>query len=460
MLLTPAPVMQTADHSSPYPERPWKRLATRSARPVRGLSSELRAPRAQAHQVARQHQAVGRRCQRPKLVDHFQAAHHHLAHRTDQLASAESLLDALPIALAARVAAAPRRAHVDVENVKSVRVLHQVRRQIAVPSRLDKAARVVDLAGANRDAHSVLGHVNPHDRRQLTHGHTNALARLDVDKSVVQAIRQYMPELAPQRRRRLALAVRLQVRVGLELVLVAATPFAPRVCTQEPHIASILTPNTLVAGAGLDEVAAYAEALARHGTGNAGEFQDVVEQLRDLIVIDQPFSALAEYRMVPNRGLDGLATEPAKQQAVGQLLHEVPRAVSAVKHRQQHRRHGALRRDGSAATAYGGLAQRREPLAQLRKGLVDPLADRPKRVLGGDEILQPRELRFFEAGGYSHQGLATVARLSAMPWWPSIALPTVSYCPTLLQSRNEPVQHPESEPEIAILSYILNQDRQ
>ena len=108
-----------------------------SAVPFRRSRRSLRALRAQLHQGPQSREVVGGHRQGQKLVDLIQSLHHHLTDRADELAPAEALLDALPLALADLVAGVSGGATVDGAAPVAVEVLRHMRRDVQLPQRLE-----------------------------------------------------------------------------------------------------------------------------------------------------------------------------------------------------------------------------------------------------------------------------------------------------------------------------------
>ncbi|MNT01458.1 hypothetical protein D3C72_1359240 [compost metagenome] len=91
---------------------------------------------------------------------------------------------------------------------------------------------------------------------------------------------------------------------------------------------------------------------------------------------DQPFAVLGEDRGHPNWVVHRQPDEPAKQQVVLRLLHELALGANAVEHLQQHGPQQLLRRDAGPATLDIGLVHLREQPVHLHQRLVGQGADR------------------------------------------------------------------------------------
>lgn len=86
---------------------------------------------------------------------------------------------------------------------------------------------------------------------------------------------------------------------------------------------AVLAHKTLVAGPGLDEGAADAEVPAREQAFVLGLLQHPIEEFDDGAVLDQPLVVLGEGGGHPHGVVHGQADEPAEQEVVLGLLHEL-----------------------------------------------------------------------------------------------------------------------------------------
>jgi transposase-like protein len=128
-----------------------------------------------------------------------------------------------------------------------------------------------------------------------------------------------------------ALATEPGIAVGLRLVGVVAAPLPPEVLGRAATfsvLAVALGRKALVPGPGLDERAVHAEVLTREQVALVRDRHHLVEGQDDRIVLDQALAVPAEYRRHPHRIVH--RQEPAKQQVVLNLLHQLPLGANAV----------------------------------------------------------------------------------------------------------------------------------
>ncbi len=368
--------------------------------------------RTQCGQGAQPREVVGRHRQGEQLIHLGQAPHHHLADRADGLAPAEALLDALAPALAHRVAPVPSRAAIDRAAARSARVARHMGRDLHLPARLDEAARVVALVGADRHAHIRARDVAEQGRGHVALGIAIGRAGAHVDHQTVSVVGQHMPEVAQLRRSCAALAIQPALGVGRRGVRGVAALVAMPVLGRPTVVAAVLAPHALVAGPGLDQRSVDAEVLARQQALRGRHLDRGVEQFGDRIELDQTVAVLAEHGVVPHRVLDGQTHEPSEQQVVGNLLDELALAADAVQHLQQHRPHELLGRDARPAALHVGLVHRRELGIHLGQRLIQPGADRAQRMAGRHELVEPHraEQGLVVAVGSSHPSSLNLSR--------------------------------------------------
>ena len=116
-----------------------------------------------------------------------------------------------------------------------------------------------------------------------------------------------------------------------------------------------------------------------------GVDQDGVEERRRDVPVQQPIAILREGRRRPHRVVDPQAHEPAKQQVVIQLLHQLPLAADGVERLQQQRAQQPLRRNRRAPEMDIQPAQLRREAVQ---GAIGDAPNRPERMIAGDPLLE------------------------------------------------------------------------
>ena len=144
--------------------------------------------------------------------------------------------------------------------------------------------------------------------------------------------------------------------------------------------------EALQPGPGLDQRAIDGEVLGRDQLLGLGLRKHALEERARDVARQQPLPVLGEDRGVPDRVIHAQAHEPAKEQVVIELLHELPLAADRVEELEQQRTQQLLGRDGGPA---GLGVQPGELRGQLAKGLVDHRADRPQGMVGRHALLGP-----------------------------------------------------------------------
>ncbi len=170
-------------------------------------------------------------------------------------------------------------------------------------------------------------------------------------------------------------------------------------------VLAVFAHKALVAGPSLNECAVHAEVFAGKPVLLLRDGQYFVEEFDHCIVLDQAFAVLGEYAGHPDCIVHCQANEPAKQQVVVRLLHELTFGANAVEHLQQHGPQQLLRRDTGSTALDIGLVHPGEQPIHLRQRLIGHGADRAQRVRLRYKILEPPhdEQAFGEGVGAAHE---------------------------------------------------------
>ena len=91
-----------------------------------------------------------------------------------------------------------------------------------------------------------------------------------------------------------------------------------------------------MAGLGLVEGVVHAEVLAQEQAFLVGHLQHLVEEFNHRVAFNQALAVLGEDGGNLHGVVHGQANEPAKQQVVLGLRHELALRADAVEHLQQH----------------------------------------------------------------------------------------------------------------------------
>lgn len=185
--------------------------------------------------------------------------------------------------------------------------------------------------------------------------------------------------------------------VALEVDLRVASQRAARA-------AAVLLHEALVARPRLDHRAVGAEVLIGHEALPLGQLQYPLEELTRHLGTEQPITVEAEDRPVPHRGIHPETDEPAKQQVVVQLLHQLALAAHREEHLHQQGPKQMLGRDRRAARMRIDLV---EQPAHVRKDHIDQPAQRVllRNTLFETDVTEHRRLGIFLT---AHAGIATV----------------------------------------------------
>src|SRR5258705_406296 len=115
--------------------------------------------------------------------------------------------------------------------------------------------------------------------------------------------------------------------------------------------AAILRNKALHAGPSLDQHAVDREVLAGEKLTNLRQIEKARKKLGRNIAVQQPVPVLAEHGRIPHRIVCREADEPAEQQIIVELLHQLPFRAHRVKRLKQQRSQQPLRRDRRASFA-------------------------------------------------------------------------------------------------------------
>jgi hypothetical protein len=130
-------------------------------------------------------------------------------------------------------------------------------------------------------------------------------------------------------------------------------------------------------GLAQDQRAVDREVLVRKQPFDLRVVEHGGEELRRDLAAQQPVAVLGEYGDIPNRIVDAEANEPAEQQIVIELLHQLPLGTHRIERLQQQRPQQLLRRDRRPADR---RIDRREVVVEPRQCLAHHRPDRSQRM--------------------------------------------------------------------------------
>ncbi len=249
-----------------------------------------------------------------------------------------------------------------------------MRRHLHLQAGLNKLLRIVALVCTHCDfGVRVVRHlpgIAEHDLGSVALGVSISGAHQCADHQAVAVIAQGMAHVA-QLTANLAFAIELRIRSGPGLMRIIAALVPPEVAAIVVALAAILSNKALVACPRLNQRAVHAEVLGRQPVFLLRKGKHLVEEFNHRIVLDQARPILGEDRGHPDCVVHRQPDEPAKQQVVLRLLHQLALGPDAVEHLQQHRSQQLLQRDARATTLDVGLIHPREQPIHLRQGLID-----------------------------------------------------------------------------------------
>ena len=155
----------------------------------------------------------------------------------------------------------------------------------------------------------------------------------------------------------------------------------PPLALSRRWIAAVLRHKALHAGPGLDQRAIDRKVVAGEQPLTCGRFSTLIKELGCDIAVEQPIPVLAEHGCIPYRIVDRQSDEPAEQQIVVELLHQLPLRAHRVEGLQQQRPQQSFRRDRWPAVPRIKLVKfpRQLPSAPHRPACGSRAADDPLR---------------------------------------------------------------------------------
>jgi hypothetical protein len=119
---------------------------------------------------------------------------------------------------------------------------------------------------------------------------------------------------------------------------------------------------------GLDQRAVDREVFAGQQLAYLRQIENARKKLRRDIAVEQPVPVLAEHGRIPHRIVRRQPDEPAEQQIVVELFHQLPFRAHRVQRLQQQCSQQPLRRDRRPSFARIESIERPRQLLQARSG--------------------------------------------------------------------------------------------
>src|SRR5271170_7177165 len=346
------------------------------------MTIELRVGRggssSDCRQVADPHQVVSRSGQGEHPADPGHAAMPRLAQHRHGLEPAESLFHPLAPPLTQGIAKVAAGALVD----RARWLLCNVGRDVMVAQMVHERSSVIALVGAERHA-PIAGDVTDHGQGGLTLRPAGGLGQPGIDYQAVAILHQQMTQVAQLGLPPTGLLIEPCLRIGGRLMGRVAPPLAMKIDARIAGIVGrtwlrVLARETLVPGPGLDQGAVDGEVLGREQALSPRLGHHLMKKGLRHFTRQQPLAVLGKDRHVPYGIVHTQANEPAKQQIVIKLLHQLPLAAYRVQYLQQQRAQQLLRRNRRASAL---CIKRIEPPAQLPQRGIGHRAHRPQRVI-------------------------------------------------------------------------------
>src|SRR5512132_1841498 len=329
-------------------------------------------------------QVVGGKGEGEGHADPSEPAEFGLPQAADRLQPAKDLLDALALFLAERVAGMASGAAVDrraaLGGRRLVSILCDVRGDAEFAQLHDEVVGVVALVGTERLVAGREGF--SHGERRQPLGRARGAGQLGIDGEPMAVLHQDVADEAELAGLAVALAEQPGIVVGGR-----AVRFVRSLLTLEVALAvaalsrrfarTVLRSKALHAGPRLDQRTVDREVLVGQQALNARIVEDGAEELARDLPAQQPVTVLGEHRHVPHRIVDAETDEPAEQQTVVQLLHQLPLRADGLKRLQQQRPQQLLRRDRRPADR---RINRLEIAVQPGERCINHRPDRPQRM--------------------------------------------------------------------------------
>ena len=157
-------------------------------------------------------------------------------------------------------------------------------------------------------------------------------------------------------------------------------------CRRRPRRRFLVArPEALLTRPRLEQRAVDREMLVREQPLAVGVDQHRVEERRRDVAVQQPIPILRERRRRPHRVVHAQPDEPAKQQVVIELLHQLPLAANRVERLQQQRAQQLLRRNRRPPELD---IQRAEPRREPLQRPIGDAANRAQRMIRRHPLLE------------------------------------------------------------------------
>ncbi len=312
-----------------------------------------------------------------------------LPEQPDGLVPAQALLHQLAAPLTDRVARVTRGAAVN-GTAPVGRVLRDVRRKVVRPRFLHEAVLVVELVASHSSAP-----VSGRESVQLIQGRVHFRGarhnrHVSIAHQAMTVLHEHTALVAQLRFLALRLLGEARIRIRLGFVRFVAALFLAEVYFRVAPCralarALVLGPKALVTGPRFHQRAFHREVIIAHQVAAPRLAHDRGQKSFGNVSGKQAVAVLGEHRSYPHRIVNAQAHEPAEQEIVLHLLHQLPLAADRVQQLNHERAQKLLRWNRGSADVRIHLLEERRQFAQ------DAIEEAPvvtQRMPRGHPVLQ------------------------------------------------------------------------
>src|SRR5258708_22170651 len=344
--------------------------------PPRPTSSHRRG------QVSDPDQVIGGEREREPTVQQRGASMALLPHQAHRLQPTKDLLYPLALPLADLVSGMARGATIDCAPTPRG-VLGHVRSHPVLAHSRDEGIRVesfVTAQGASAAARDVFDQ----EERRIPFRGACGLGGAATDGKTISVLHDDVSQVGQLCFVATSLAVQSRLRISRRLVSVVRPLLAPeihgRITGIVPAVASrrVLSLEALPARPGLDQSAVHGEVLVGEKTDTRPLGENLLQEDRRHVALEQPRSVLRERLSVPDPVVEAQAHEPTEEDVVVEVLDELALATKGVKHLKDKRSEETFRRNRRPP---GARVQPLKPARTPCQSRIPELPDPTPRVV-------------------------------------------------------------------------------
>src|SRR5258706_3195471 len=263
------------------------------------------------------------------------------------------------------------------------RVLRHLRRDVHPAEFPYEFLRVVGLVpshGHSLSRRQAFGN----QQRRIPLRSAVGLRQKRLQQESVAVFHQYMSHVAQLRLASSGLGPQSGIGIGARFMSLVLSLLSTKVdVPSRPRglACSVLRPETLMAGPGLNQRPIHCEMFIGHK--RSGSLQHPLENRLGALFIQQALTILAVHRVIPHRLVHLHPYKPPEQQVVLQLLDQHSFAADRIEDLQQQGPKQSLRRSRWPPHVRVLL---RKPRRHLLQNIIYHLADRPQRMIRRDSL--------------------------------------------------------------------------